>query len=413
MMKNVCSKRRNTLVLLFLLGSMASQCLGTLLYPLPAEQKREVRELEKVSIKLAKSDCSALFNGVCLSENLLPNYSNINLHDDAAKREPFTLKYRRQLVQRELDLAKEKRAQLEQELKERTVSLRNTMDVNLYDQVSSTINTNVQKLVTDTKLKMLRKLRILYKNPIVLPEDGGDAFVNLSEYTPTANEKALLNLGLNCHIQSPVDKYKKKVELEILYDQLLQLKNDNIVEISPDLQDQLRAEAGQSHSNERSSILTPELRAAAKTLRENPNIVIRRADKTSAFVILNKKDYLCKIDNILKDGSKFRRITKNPCDDIKSRVNKLVDEATMAAGKEIPIKKIVGDYSPGYIYGNVKIHKEGDPLRPIISQVTTPTYRTAKEIDTLIKRYLPQGKMLKSTNEFVNLLSGQEYTGKL
>ena len=77
-MKKVCSKRRNTLVfILFLLGSMATQCLGTLVYPLPADQKKGVRELEKVSLKLAKSDCSVLFNGVCLSENILPIYTNI------------------------------------------------------------------------------------------------------------------------------------------------------------------------------------------------------------------------------------------------------------------------------------------------------------------------------------------------
>ena len=91
----------------------------------------------------------------------------------------------------------------------------------------------------------------------------------------------------------------------------------------------------------------------------------------------------------------------------------MIDEATLATGSKIPIKKIIGDYSPGYIYGNVKTHKEGATLRPIISQITTPTYRTAKEIDSLIKRYLPQGKMLKSTNEFVEMLSAHEYSGNL
>ena len=79
-MEKVISKRRNPLVLYFvLLGSMA-QCLGTLIFPLPAELKREVRELEKVSLKLAKSECSVLFNGVCLSENILPKYIYIYIY---------------------------------------------------------------------------------------------------------------------------------------------------------------------------------------------------------------------------------------------------------------------------------------------------------------------------------------------
>ena len=39
-------------------------------------QKKEVRELERCAQKLAKSGCSLLFNGACLNENVLPNYSN-------------------------------------------------------------------------------------------------------------------------------------------------------------------------------------------------------------------------------------------------------------------------------------------------------------------------------------------------
>ena len=38
------------------------------IHPLPAAEKREVRELEKCALKLAKSGCSLLFNGACLRE---------------------------------------------------------------------------------------------------------------------------------------------------------------------------------------------------------------------------------------------------------------------------------------------------------------------------------------------------------
>ena len=70
-MNKVNLKRWHTLVsFILLVGSMA-QCLGTLVFPLPAEEKKAVRELEKVSLKLAKSECSLLFNGVCLSENTI------------------------------------------------------------------------------------------------------------------------------------------------------------------------------------------------------------------------------------------------------------------------------------------------------------------------------------------------------
>ena len=220
-------------------------------------------------------------------------------------------------------------------------------------------------------------------------------------------------MGLNCHIQGPVDKYKRRVELELLYEQILNLQKNKIVEITPNLQEQLRSEGSRHPSNSNSEILTPELRAAAKSLHENQDIVIRRADKSNIFVILNRTDYIKKIDYILKDGSKFQKITKNPCDAIKTKINKQIDRATEETGKPVPLRKIVGDYSPGYIYGNVKTHKEGKTIRPIISQITSPTYRTAKQLDSIIKVYLPQGKMLKSSAEFVDLIHGKNYKGKL
>jgi hypothetical protein len=61
----------------------------------------------------------------------------------------------------------------------------------------------------------------------------------------------------------------------------------------------------------------------------------------------------------------------------------------------------------------VKTNKEGEKLRPIISQISTPTYKTAKQLDSIIKDYLPQGKMLKSSTQFVDLIHGKSYRGKL
>ena len=287
------------------------------------------------------------------------------------------------------------------------------MDSNVLKPILDAIQNNVDQLEAETKLKMLRKLSKLYKAPVVLPDKEVDGFINLSNYTLTDSEKHLLNLGLNCHLQSKVDMYERKVELEILYESLLNLQTQKIVEISPELQDQLRAEGSRQPPNSNSTLLTPELRAAAKSLRENNNIVIRRADKSSTFVILNRDDYRKKIQDVLKDGSKFQKISKNPCENIKSKINNLIDRATSETGQAMPLKKIVGDYSPGYIYGNVKTHKPGEKVRPIISQVTTPTYHTAKQLDKLIKKYLPQGKMLRSATEFVELLHGKQYSGNL
>ena len=78
-------KRRNKTMqkdkLLVLFGfTMSVVSLGSLLYNLPVEQRKSVRELEKVSTKVIKSKCSLLFNSTCLKEDILPSYSNIYIY---------------------------------------------------------------------------------------------------------------------------------------------------------------------------------------------------------------------------------------------------------------------------------------------------------------------------------------------
>ena len=65
-MKIVNSKRRNTSVLIYTFALSMVLCLGPLIHPLSPVQRKEVRELERCALKLAKSGCSLLFNGVCL-----------------------------------------------------------------------------------------------------------------------------------------------------------------------------------------------------------------------------------------------------------------------------------------------------------------------------------------------------------
>ena len=114
-----------------------------------------------------------------------------------------------------------------------------------------------------------------------------------------------------------MDSYRKKVELELLYENLLNLEKTKIVDLSPDLRYQLRAAGSKFKGRSESNLLTPELKRAAKSLRENPDIVIRRADKSNTFVILNRADYQTKINDLLKDSSKFKKITKK---DIQKKV---------------------------------------------------------------------------------------------
>ena len=112
---------------------------------------------------------------------------------------------------------------------------------------------------------------------------------------------------------------------------------------------------------------------AINRLRKNDDIIVTKPDKGSGVVLLNKSNYVDKMNKILDDQSKFRRLGPVSSNDntasIESRLQKrLLDlvkadlmpkwiyDAIRPTGSQRPRK-----------YGLPKAHKEGTPLRPILS----------------------------------------------
>ena len=258
-------------------------------------------------------------------------------------------------------------------------------------------------------VKTIKKLSGLYGGPLMLPE-ASDGFLNLSSVELTQNQKELLNLGINCHVQTKYDPLEKKANLEVLYQDIVQLEQNKKIAVHDDLKTLLAAEGRKVKDSTRSALLSDDLRQAARELRDNDAIVIRRADKSSNFVILDKDDYITKMDSILSDKTKFTAVQRNNTKEFQAKVNQLIYAANALIGG-VHFEPIIGDYTPGYAYGNVKTHKTGNPLRPIISQVPTPTYQLAKRLNQLITPYLPNQYCLKPTGDFVDIIHSSEPSG--
>ena len=199
--------------------------------------------------------------------------------------------------------------------------------------------------------------------------------------------------------------------MEILYNSLIELQNSNKISINPRLKNLLTAESTK-HRNPTTNfnLLPPELKNAAKSLKADDSIVIRRADKSSIYVLLDKDEYINKINSILQDEAKFKKLDRDPTQEIKKRANDLISTLN-AVANNCNITKITGHFTAGYIYGNPKIHKPNNPLRPIISQVPTPTYQLAKSLNSIISPYIPNRYSINSTNQFIDLLHSHNGEG--
>ena len=122
-------------------------------------------------------------------------------------------------------------------------------------------------------------------------------------------------------------------------------------------------------------VITKQQRDLLTELKNNKEVTIRKAEKSGHVVIMSTTEYQQKIDNILSDTTKFIKIKKDTTEQLKTKVNGLIETLHMTIEPSQSIYKQIGHFRPAYIYGNPKIHKntENPELRPIISQMTTPT----------------------------------------
>ena len=128
---------------------------------------------------------------------------------------------------------------------------------------------------------------------------------------------------------------------------------------------------------------------------------------------MDRLEYIEKINTILADETKFKKLTRDPTNSLKVKANKLIEVQNAVHG-DVKLSPIKGEFKPGYIYGNIKTHKPNKALRPIISQIPTPTYEVAKSLNNIIQKFIPNSYTVKSSSDFVDILqSNNNVTGKM
>ena len=128
-----------------------------------------------------------------------------------------------------------------------------------------------------------------------------------------------------------------------------------------------------SSSRPRDNLMRAE-REALRTLKKNTELTILPADKGNATVILNIVE--CKqITSFLEDLS-YRKPARDPTDSTERKITLLLKKFTLT--EDICKQLHPAGSRPPRLYGLPKIHKDGVPLRPTVSNIGTPTYQLSQ-----------------------------------
>ena len=156
--------------------------------------------------------------------------------------------------------------------------------------------------------------------------------------------------------------------------------------------------------------LSKDERQALKYLQSDKSVVILPADKVRSTVILNRDDCLEKFMGHINSGP-YQLLRKDPTTKIKAKTLK---QLKVLKGNEFIDNKLcyhlklTDSHAPRF-YGQLKMHKPGAPIHPIVSYSGSPLYDLNKYIANVLKAYVKdENNNAKNCTTFSNYIRNED-----
>ena len=258
----------------------------------------------------------------------------------------------------------------------------------------------------DKKRKIFEWLNTTQNGDLHLKHEN---IVNLAGIELTEAEKDVLCRGLKFGIPPSIRKENILAEFELVWQQLARVKLPKEREMECKA-----ALSGLAHRFANCKVdrtgfrLNREHMNAIKNLKKRSDVIITKPDKGNGVVLLKRSDYVDKMEVILNDTSKFLHIGTADANDRTVQIERALQAVLLRAKKAGHITaelyeriRPVGSVRPR-MYGLPKLHKEGAPLRPILSMIGAPQHELAKWLTEVLKPVLDKysAYLLKDTFEF-------------
>ena len=155
--------------------------------------------------------------------------------------------------------------------------------------------------------------------------------------------------------------------------------------------DAIKSDIITSNLNHITDNLTPHERQALRNLQKRQDIIIKPADKGSGTVVMDRTWYVDECNRQLNDAKFNRKQNRDITNQIQERVTTYVKRILKDGYIDKKTKQylIQTNVKPGRFYILPKIHKTGNPGRPIVSSNGHPTERISQFIDFHIILTLP------------------------
>ena len=356
----------------------------------------KIRKYEKLDFKFKKSHLDITFLETCLEYDVMPTFVQFRTANRKLKTSESYNSCQRLLLTQELENKKLKQVEYTAALKMIKNELREVMSSLDHLFISSLFLEKNWKLLEKTETAQNEKLAKMLEGHLV--HDSDDLIFNFSSHVLSNAQKSILMKGLNFAL--PPKKLRHEdylINFELLFRNSVESKSIKDGELQ-EFKSKLRTLSLQSlkyynRKKKKLENITEDEYNALLELSSLDEVIIQKADKGNVIVLVDKKDYLVKMESLLSDTSKFKPVDfKKLNGDLRYLIEK--ENEVKDFLKTLRDKKIISDQdfskmcpfgsAPGVLYGLCKVHKktpEGDncpPFRPILSAIGTVSYKLAK-----------------------------------
>ena len=292
---------------------------------------------------------------------------------------------------------------IELELYNLHLEITKNMNENLFDEwisFSEKVNLTAKDDAKKKRLRQSKKLNKLIEvkntnGKCFEPEIIPDFVINKSSVDFNEEELNLLNLGLK---YTPKPLKTPFVDLAVDIETILKYK-------LPSVQEELRTTTNNVFdcalsTDRQSDTKTINEHKLIKSLREKDCVYVK-ADKGNKIVILDSVDYDRRVLDLIDECS-YKEVKKSPLLKMVRESDAIRKEISKVFGKRLLRTLIVPNPMLAKIYALPKIHKVGDKMRPIVSNINTPIYKMAKWLVREIKNLPPwPSQSVKNSFDFV------------
>ena len=367
---------------------------------------------ERIGRKIARFKNHVAFSVRCKREGIIPISLKVRSPIDTAQGRRIAHRASQMFLSERIRVSNFKLRQLEDERKWMEIGLRRSLSSEDFDCMEKRTRENVEFEFVSTRERQRKKFDRLKESSQTIKDNGRPKnsnmtptrwIYNFSSHQLDSNEKSVLQRGFNfAKVPKAIPKTEFIAGVEAAIQQHKRLEPEKAE----------RTRAAIAIALDKAKIPPPntttEERKALKRLNQNKNVTVLCADKGNATVLLDTAEYEKKAEDLLKNPP-FRKLKKDPTIRNEKRVNDTLKELTKKEPNNANIFKSLhvpcNGTKPPLFYGSVKIHKEGHPLRPIVSTIDSATYNVAKFVSRTLSPYAEQiPSYIKNTSDFVDKL---------